>query len=126
MKSVMPRKLARHNRSSGAGAQSPKCQQRLLRPPAGAEGRSVSAGRFGYGPAVVVLIVAAVHALAHEFTPQPRPKPNRRRALELLAGRRDGMTEAMLPAHGFMVDILVDLIRAFSGGSATSLSVTGA
>lgn len=72
--SVMPRKLARHNRSSGAGAQSPKCQQRLLRPPAGAEGRSVSAGRFGYGPAVVVLIVAAVHALAHEFTPQPRPQ----------------------------------------------------
>jgi hypothetical protein len=25
---------------------------------------------------------------------------------------RDGMTEAILPAHGFMVDILVDLIRA--------------
>jgi hypothetical protein len=30
------------------------------------------------------------------------PKPNRRRALELLAGSRDGMTEAMLLAYGFM------------------------
>jgi hypothetical protein len=41
-------------------------------------------------------------------------KPNRRRALELLAGSRDGMTEAMLLAHGFMVDMLVDLIRSAS------------
>ncbi len=40
------------------------------------------------------------------------PKPDRRRALELLAGSRDGMTEAMLLAHGFTVDMLVDLIRA--------------
>jgi hypothetical protein len=40
------------------------------------------------------------------------PKPDRRRALELLAGSPDGMTEAMLLAHGFRdVDMLVDLIR---------------
>jgi hypothetical protein len=50
------------------------------------------------------------------------PKPNRRRALELLAGSRDGMTEAMLLAYGFMVDILVDLIRA---GLATAKTAHG-
>src|SRR5262245_24964241 len=36
----------------------------------------------------------------------------RRRALELLAGSPDGMTEAILLAHGFTVDMLADLIRA--------------
>jgi hypothetical protein len=43
------------------------------------------------------------------------PKPDRRRALELLAGSPEGMTEAMLLAHGFRVtdvDMLVDLIHA--------------
>jgi hypothetical protein len=43
------------------------------------------------------------------------PSPDRRRALELLAGSPDGMTEAMLLAHDFRVDdvdMLVDLIRA--------------
>jgi hypothetical protein len=53
------------------------------------------------------------------------PKPNRRRALELLAGSRDGMTEAMLPAHGFMVDILVDLIRAGLATAKTERMVVG-
>jgi hypothetical protein len=53
------------------------------------------------------------------------PKPNRRRALELLAGTRDGMTEAMLPAHGFMVDILVDLIRAGLATAKTERMVAG-
>jgi hypothetical protein len=40
------------------------------------------------------------------------PKPDRRRALELLAGSRDGMTEAMLAAHGFTVTQIVELVRA--------------
>lgn len=40
------------------------------------------------------------------------PKPNSRRALELLAGSPDGMTEAILLAHGFTVDMLADLIHA--------------
>jgi hypothetical protein len=39
------------------------------------------------------------------------PKPDRRRALELLAGSPDGMTEALLVAHGFTVKLLVALIR---------------
>jgi hypothetical protein len=48
----------------------------------------------------------------HEFTPQPRPQAQPPPGLELLAGSRDGMTGAMLLAHGFMVDMLVELIRA--------------
>jgi hypothetical protein len=38
--------------------------------------------------------------------------PTRRRALELLVRSPDGMTEAMLRAHGFTVEMLVDLVQA--------------
>jgi hypothetical protein len=40
------------------------------------------------------------------------PKPDRRRALELLASSRDGCTEAIMLAHGFTVPQLVELVRA--------------
>jgi hypothetical protein len=40
------------------------------------------------------------------------PKPDRRRALELLASCRDGCTEAIMLAHGFTIEQLVDLVRA--------------
>ena len=40
------------------------------------------------------------------------PKPERRRALELLAASPDGCSEAIMLAHGFTVDFLVDLIRS--------------
>jgi hypothetical protein len=40
------------------------------------------------------------------------PKPDRRRALELLASSRDGCTEALMLAHGFTVELLVDLCIA--------------
>jgi hypothetical protein len=40
------------------------------------------------------------------------PKPDRRRALELLAGSPDGMTEALLAPHGFTVEHMVELVRA--------------
>ena len=40
------------------------------------------------------------------------PPATRRRALELIAWSSDGMTEAMLLAHGLTVGTLVDLIRA--------------
>src|SRR5262245_17609216 len=36
----------------------------------------------------------------------------RRRALELLAGSRDGCTEAIMLAHGFKTEFLIDLINA--------------
>jgi hypothetical protein len=38
-------------------------------------------------------------------------KPNRR-ALELLAGSRDGCTEAIMLAHGFSIEQVVELVRA--------------
>lgn len=40
------------------------------------------------------------------------PKPDRRRALELLASSRDGCTEAILLAHGFTIAHMVQLVRA--------------
>src|SRR6516162_3601284 len=40
------------------------------------------------------------------------PKPDRRRALELLASSRNGATEAIMLAHGFTVEQMVDLCIA--------------
>ena len=45
------------------------------------------------------------------------PTPNqrgrfRRRALALLAGSADGATEAVMLAHGFKLDLLVELVIA--------------
>jgi hypothetical protein len=40
------------------------------------------------------------------------PKPDSRRALELLAASPDGCTEALMLAHGFTVELLVDLCIA--------------
>ena len=36
-----------------------------------------------------------------------RPNPDRRRALELLAGSRYGYTKAVLRAHGFSIDMMI-------------------
>lgn len=47
------------------------------------------------------------------------PKPDRRRALELLAASRDGCTEAILLAHGFSIEMMVEMINA---GLATASS----
>jgi hypothetical protein len=38
------------------------------------------------------------------------PKPDR--ALELLASCRDGCTEAMMLAHGFKTEMLVEMVNA--------------
>jgi hypothetical protein len=40
------------------------------------------------------------------------PKPDYRRALELLASCRDGCTGAMMLAHGFTIPQMVELVRA--------------
>jgi hypothetical protein len=40
------------------------------------------------------------------------PKPDRRRALGLLASCGDGCTEAMMLAHGFSIEQIVELVRA--------------
>src|SRR5206468_1150658 len=44
--------------------------------------------------------------------PSRRAKPDRRRALELLASCRDGCTEAIMLAHGFTIEQMVELVRA--------------
>jgi len=53
------------------------------------------------------------------------PKPERRRALELLAASPDGCTEAIILAHGFTTDFLVDLIRAGLATAQTERAVVG-
>jgi hypothetical protein len=42
----------------------------------------------------------------------PPPKPDRRRALELLAACPDGCTEAILLAYGFTLELLIELCIA--------------
>jgi hypothetical protein len=41
-----------------------------------------------------------------------RPNPDRRRALELLVASPKGCTKAMMRAHGFSIDMLLDLLKA--------------
>jgi len=55
----------------------------------------------------------------------PTPKQQRRRALELLAGSRDGCTEAIMLAHGFKTEFLVDLINARLATAQTERIVAG-
>jgi hypothetical protein len=50
------------------------------------------------------------------------PKPDRRRALELVASCPDGCTEAIMLAHGFTVAQMVELVR---GGLATASAERG-
>jgi hypothetical protein len=40
-----------------------------------------------------------------------RPKPDRRRALELVAANPDGCTEAIMLAHGLTFPQMVELVR---------------
>jgi hypothetical protein len=41
------------------------------------------------------------------------PKPDRRRALELLAGcQQEGCTAALMLAHGFSIDMMVEPMSA--------------
>jgi hypothetical protein len=54
-----------------------------------------------------------------------RPKPDRRRALELLASCRDGCTEAIMLAHGFSIDMMVEIINAGLASVVTERVVAG-
>jgi len=44
--------------------------------------------------------------------PIRKSNTERRRALKLLASNADGCTEAIMLAHGFTVEFLVDMVRA--------------
>jgi hypothetical protein len=50
--------------------------------------------------------------MPHPYQRRRGPKPDRRRALELLAASADGCSEAVMLAHGFSIDIMVELINA--------------
>jgi hypothetical protein len=49
--------------------------------------------------------------MARPQSARRRPKPDRHRALELLASCRDGCTEAIMLAHGFTIAQMVELVR---------------
>jgi len=53
------------------------------------------------------------------------PPATRRRALELLEHNRDGCTEAIMLAHGFTVDMLVELVTARLATAQTERMVAG-
>jgi hypothetical protein len=54
-----------------------------------------------------------------------RPKPDRRRALEVLASCRDGCTEALMRAHGFSVAQMIAPVRARLATATAERVVTG-
>jgi hypothetical protein len=56
--------------------------------------------------------IARAHEQMSTRSRKRSPPASRRRALELLAASRDGCTGAILVAHDFTIDFLVELIRA--------------
>jgi hypothetical protein len=52
-------------------------------------------------------------------------KPERRRALEVLAPCRDGCTETTMLAHGFSIDMMVELINSGLATVQTEWFVAG-
>jgi hypothetical protein len=59
--------------------------------------------------------------------PRHLPKPDRRRALELLAASRRGCTEATMRAHGFTIGQIVALARTgLANARAEGIATGGA
>jgi hypothetical protein len=60
-------------------------------------------------------------------TPSRKRRANtaRRRALELLDASREGCTEAVMLAHGFTVDMLIELVTARLATDQTERKVVG-
>src|SRR5262245_24176573 len=52
------------------------------------------------------------HTMPQPYRRRHGPKPDRRRALELLAASPDGCTEALMFANGFTAELLIELMRA--------------
>jgi hypothetical protein len=53
------------------------------------------------------------------------PPATRRRALEMLAWSRDGVPEALMLAHGFSIELLVELVRARLAAASAERTVAG-
>ena len=63
---------------------------------------------------------------SHQRSRRHGPKPDRRRALELLAASPDGLPEGVLLAHGFTVEMMVELVRAGLASATAERIVAGA
>jgi hypothetical protein len=61
----------------------------------------------------------------HQRSRKRVPKPDRRRALELLASCPEGCTEAIMLAHGFTVEQMVELVRAGLASATAERVVAG-
>jgi hypothetical protein len=69
--------------------------------------------------------VSTYNVLGRQPTPQraqAQPSRHRRRALELLAGGRDGCTEAVMLVHGFTVGMMVELVNAGLASASTEIT----
>ena len=63
---------------------------------------------------------------ARRAHPRRRPKPDQRRALELLADcPQEGCTEAIMLAHGFTIADMVELVRAGLASATAERVVAG-
>jgi hypothetical protein len=71
--------------------------------------------------------VRSAHLKRPTASQRRRPKPDRRRALELLASCPDGATDTLLmAAHGLTTEMLVDLIRdGLATGQTEHLVIAG-
>jgi hypothetical protein len=65
------------------------------------------------------------HSMPHPHSRRRGPKPDRRRALELLAAAPDGCTEALMFANGFTAELLIELVRAGLASAHAERMVAG-
>jgi hypothetical protein len=63
--------------------------------------------------------------MPHPHRRRRGPKPDRRRALELLAASRDGGTDALMFANGFTAELLGELVRAGLASAHAERMVAG-
>src|SRR5262249_11654995 len=84
--------------------------------PAAAVGRCAPSDPHRAGSGRVVSYQLRFTTTAHSMPAPHRrhhgPKPDRRRALELLAASPDGCTEALMFGNGFPAELLIELVRA--------------
>src|SRR5262245_58607883 len=65
------------------------------------------------------------HSMPYPHRRHRGPKPDRRRALELLAASPDGCTEVLMFANGFTAELLVELVRAGLASAHAERMVAG-
>jgi hypothetical protein len=63
--------------------------------------------------------------MPHPHRRRRGPKPDRRRALELLAAAPDGCTEALMFANGFTAELLIELVRSGLASAHAERMVVG-